>query len=261
MSSDGTSLGDRMKELESWTRQVLPRRVWTILRVDGRAFHTYLRDAQKPFDYQFISDMSKVAEALCAEVSGTVFAYHQSDEISLLLQDFERASTQPWFGGVVQKMSSVAASIATQKFNEVRPGKPAMFDARVFTLSQRSLVYDYFVWRQRDAVRNSISMAAQAHFSHKSLHGLNQDMLLYKLREEASVNWEDYPMSARGGVVTVKVAGERPVSFTDYRTGRQVETVAQRTWWESLDAPAFGLRDFLDANVPNPADMVEDANA
>src|SRR5690349_7226055 len=113
VASDRDALGDRMKDYEAASRFLLPRRAYTIIRVDGRAFHGYLRDADKPFDYPFMLDMGEVAKVLCEEISGAVFAYHQSDEISVLVQDFDSPGTQPWFGGVLAKVVSMSAAIAT----------------------------------------------------------------------------------------------------------------------------------------------------
>src|SRR5262249_28462896 len=149
------------KRYERATRTVLPRRTYTLLRVDGRAFHSYLRDAARPYDLEFMADLDTVAAELCREIPGTVFAYVQSDEISVLTVDFDSTGTQPWFDGEVQKMVSLSAAIATAALNARRPGRPATFDARVFTIADPVEVANYFVWRQRDAVRNSIAMAAQ----------------------------------------------------------------------------------------------------
>lgn len=116
--SDNTRLGDRMKGYEAVHRAVLPRRTHTLIRVDIRAAHTYLRGADRPFDEEFMADMDAVAEALCAEISGAVFAYTQSDEISILATDFATIQTQPWFGGVVAKQLSISAALATAVLNE-----------------------------------------------------------------------------------------------------------------------------------------------
>lgn len=130
------ALGERMKAYERATRQVLPPRTYTIVRVDGRAFHTYCRGLERPFDARFAADMDRVTEILCSEISGAVFGYVQSDEISLLLTDFGTQQTTPWFGGVVAKMVSLSASLATATFNTLRPyGELALFDSRVFTIS------------------------------------------------------------------------------------------------------------------------------
>ncbi len=237
--SDSTSLGDRMKEYEAVHRAVLPRRTYSICRLDIRAAHTYLRGAQRPFDEEFMADMDAVAEAVCAEISGTVFAYTQSDEISLLVTDFAAIQTQPWFGGVAAKQISISAALATAVLNERRLGKRALFDSRVFTISDPVEVANYFLWRQRDAVRNSVSMAAQARFPHKRLHGLNGDQMQELLFSEAEINWNDYPDGCKRGRVTVRRTGERPVEYVDKRSGETVSTKAVRSWWETNPAPHF----------------------
>lgn len=236
------ALGDRMKGYELATRVVLPRRTYTIIRVDGRAFHSYLKDAAKPFDHVFMADMDDVMVGMCHEIDGTVFAYRQSDEISLLLTDFGSVHTEPWFGGVIQKMASMSSALASTILSVGRwEGNYALalFDARVFTIPTAVDVANYFVWRQRDCVRNSISMAAQAAFSHKSLYGLNGNQMQEKLWSEAKINWNDYPVGAKRGRVGVKVIVEEPIAYTDKRTGAEIVTIVPRTRWRSMDAPDF----------------------
>jgi len=250
--SDRTALGDRMKCYEATTRHTLPRRTYTILRVDGRAFHTYLRGAAKPFDETFMTDMDRVAEALCAEITGSVFAYTQSDEISVLVTDFASEQTEPWFGGIIAKQVSISAALATAVLNERRPGRRALFDARAFTISDPVEVANYFLWRQRDAVSNSISMAAQAHFPHKRLHGVNSGGMQELLWAEAGVNWNDYPDGCKRGRVTARRTGERPVEYIDKRSGETVQTNAVRSWWETAAAPHFTTKpgDWLADTIP-----------
>lgn len=199
------ALGDRMKEYENVTRAYLPRRTYTIIRVDGRSFHNVTRDMEKPFSYDFIGVMATVTRDMCQQIQGAVFAYHQSDEISILCQDFANSQTQPWFGGNINKIVSISAALATARFNVQLPlfgiTSPALFDSRVFTISSRIEVMNYFIWRQKDAIRNSVSMAAQTYFSHKSLQGLNSKQLQEKLWAEASINWNDYPSAAKRGQV------------------------------------------------------------
>lgn len=232
-------LGDRMKSYEAVTRSVLLPHSYTILRVDGRAFHSYLSRAVKPFDFDFMADMGDVGGVLCQKIAGTLFGYGQSDEISLLLSDVEPQS-QPWFGGVVQKMASVAASLATAVLIGRRglEGLPH-FDARVFTLPSETEVANYFVWRQRDAVRNSISMAAQAKFSPKQLHGVNSDQMRDMLWREHGINWNDYPDEAKRGWLVTRSVREAEVAYVDRRTGEENVTVAERTFWEVAPAPHF----------------------
>ena len=171
-------LGDRMKsQYEDRTRFFLPRRTYTIIRVDGKAFHTLTKNFKRPFDRTLMDMMDATAKALCKEIQGSCFAYTQSDEISVLLTDFEKITTCAWFDGNIQKMVSVAAACATMAFNEelMRRGlannHKAMFDARVFTIPDAVEVENYFVWRQNDASRNSVQMAARAAYSHKELEG------------------------------------------------------------------------------------------
>lgn len=241
--ADNTALGDRMKKYEEATRFVLPLRTFTILRIDGRSFHTYLRDAEKPFDLAFVAQMGLVTEALCQEVTGTLFAYAQSDEISLVIADFARPDTQPWFGGVVQKMASVAASVATARLNALRPQgsaiHPALFDARVYTIPEDLEVANYFLWRQRDAVRNSMSMVAQAHFTHRELQGVNSSEMQDMLFTQHGVNWNDYPAAVKRGRVCVRETYTEDVTYTDGRTNEEVTVAAQRTRWVMQDAPHF----------------------
>jgi tRNA(His) 5'-end guanylyltransferase len=251
MATDKTALGDRMKAYEHGFRAVLPRRQAMICRLDGRAFHSYLRGATKPFDMGFIEDMGHVATALCEEISGAVFAYHQSDEISVLVQDYGSEHTEPWFGGVLQKVVSISAAVATSALSARRPGRP-LFDARAFVLPNPVEVANYFLWRQRDAVRNSISMAAQANFSHKQLQGVSSGGMQEMLFAEAGINWDHYHVECRRGQVVVKASGEREVTYTDKRTQQECTTTAYRTWWEVRPAPLFNLEPggFLAQTIP-----------
>lgn len=232
--TDKTALGDRMKRHEAAYRTVMPRRTYTICRVDGRSFHSYLRGAAKPFDTQFMADMDAVAEALCTEITGAVFGFTQSDEISILVTDFATEQTEPWFGGATAKWLSITAALATAVLNDRRPGRRALFDSRVFTIADPVEVANYFIWRQRDAVRNSISMAAQAHFSHKRLHGVSSSGMQELLWSELGINWNDYEPGCKQGRVTVRRTGDRPVEYVDRRSGETVRTTAVRSWWETF---------------------------
>ncbi|MFC6080973.1 tRNA(His) guanylyltransferase Thg1 family protein [Sphaerisporangium aureirubrum] len=242
MSTDKTALGDRMKAYEAVTRTVLPRRSYALIRVDIRAAHTYLRGADKPFDTDFMDAMDTTARALCEEIAGAVFAYTQSDEISVLFTDLESIHTQPWFGGVAAKMVSISAAAATAAFNAAeggRNGALALFDSRVFTLPNAVEVANYVVWRQRDAVRNSISMAAQARFTPSELHGKPGREMQEMLWQHHGINWNDYPAGVKRGRVCTRKTGEREVAFVDQRTAHRATITALRSWWEIEAAPHF----------------------
>jgi tRNA(His) 5'-end guanylyltransferase len=156
-----------------------------------------------------INDMSEVTKYLCENIQGCILGYTQSDEISLLLVDFDKPTTSAWFDGNIQKMASISASMATAKFNEVRRLREAhknlaFFDSRVFTISDRIEVMNYFIWRQKDATRNSISMAAQSMFSHKELQGKSSSALQEMMFTIKGVNWNDYPVSCKNGTMVTK---------------------------------------------------------
>ncbi|MFB4274248.1 MULTISPECIES: tRNA(His) guanylyltransferase Thg1 family protein [unclassified Nonomuraea] len=241
--SDKTPLGDRMKSYEAVTRTLLPRRTYAVVRVDGRAFHPFLRHADRPFDDDVMASMDAVAKALCEDMSGAVFAFTQSDECSVLLTDFEAHGTQPWFGGVIQKIVSIAASTASVAFNRRysagHDGAHATFDARVFTIPDVVEVANYFLWRQRDCVRNSITMAAQARFPHKQLHGVSTGDMQEMLWSQHGINWNDYPDGAKRGRVCVRHTEERDVTWTGQQPGRQITSPAVRSHWSSVAAPHF----------------------
>lgn len=205
----GVSLGDRMKGYEAVFDGALVRRSPVIVRVDGKAFHSLTRGMERPFDYDFAKCMNTAAIALCEEAQGAKLAYAQSDEISVVLTDYDTLQTEGWFGYRVQKMASVAAAIATAAFGEEfrvrfpdRTSRP-LFDARVFVLP-RDEVVNYFVWRQRDAVRNSISATAQAHFSPRELHGKDSGQMQEMLFQQKGINWNNTPIAFKRGRCVVR---------------------------------------------------------
>jgi tRNA(His) 5'-end guanylyltransferase len=199
-----------MKEFyENAYKQKLPRRTNVLIRIDGKAFHTYTRGLQKPFDKDLMDDMAETTKYICENIQGAKFGYTQSDEISILVTDYDDNNTSAWFDNQVSKIISVSASLATSKFNSLRAKrgfiKLAEFDSRVFIIPYKKEVVNYFIWRQQDATRNSISGAAQANFSHTELQNKNasemQDMLMLK----KGINWNDYiPEYKRGTVVIPK---------------------------------------------------------
>ncbi|ALO79575.1 tRNAHis guanylyltransferase [Bacillus phage Hobo] len=200
--------GNRMKGYENAYRIKLPQRMPVIVRIDGKAFHTYTKGMKRPFDETLAYAMWETCKYLAKNVMGCKLVYTQSDEISLLITNYEKLTTQSWFDNNLQKIVSVAASLATAKFNEVmretHPEKElALFDARAWVLPQDE-VNNYFLWRQQDATKNSISMVAQANFPHKALQGLNGKQMQDKLMLEKNLNWNDLPVWQKRGVCIVK---------------------------------------------------------
>lgn len=205
MSDPKDSLGDRMKgNYEVRAQTWIPRRMPMILRLDGVAFHTLTRGFNKPWDEYMASSMTEAAMAVFRMIQGAKLAYVQSDEISVLVTDYDTLQTQAWFDRNVQKMVSVSASAATLAFNRTLTSHHdqrwfyAHFDCRAFALPKEE-VNNYFLWRQNDAVRNSIQGLAQSKFSHGSLQGLNCNQLQEKLFQDAHINWNDTPTKYKRG--------------------------------------------------------------
>lgn len=237
-------LGTRMKTFyEQVPKTRLVRRMPVAIRIDGKAFHTFTRGFQKPFDEVLGNSMVKTMEYLCQNIQGCVFGYTQSDEITLILIDYQKLTSSAWFDYEVQKMCSIAASMATMAFNryfadevekwhfdhimfpgefgmaEIKPEdekldtvyqnailKGAMFDARVFNIPKEetcNLVY----WRQLDAARNSVQMVGQANFSHNELQGCSCNVIQDMLHEQRGINWNDFPTRWKRGVAWRKGSG------------------------------------------------------
>lgn len=247
------ALGKRMKEqYEQRARLMLPRRCHTIVRLDGKAFHSYTRGLERPFDQQLMDDMATVALFLCREVAGCALAYTQSDEISVILTDFATPTTEAWFDGNQQKIVSISAALATAKFNELRPGKLAFFDSRAFTIPDPVEVGNYLIWRQQDATRNSVSMAAQAKFSHGQLHEKSSNEMQEMLWSEHGINWNDYPDRFKRGTVVVPRTELGSVTYVDKRSGLECTSPeVERKVWHTEAPPVFSRdREWIGTYVP-----------
>jgi len=269
-------LGDRMKaNYEGRSRYYLPRRSYTIIRVDGKAFHTFTRGCDRPFDERLMRWMNETALALCAQITGCRFAYVQSDEISLLLTDFGTAQTEAWFDGNLSKILSISASIATAAFNQTRltdlfvtaakrsdeeppdhaaiVGAPfAQFDSRAFVIPDPVEVENYFIWRGQDATRNAVQMLAQAHFPASKLHGEDINTLQEMLWSEKGINFNDLPAGKKRGRFVERITTLKDVEYTDRRTGEvhRAESVA-RSEWIVTEPPIFTQdREFLRSRIP-----------
>lgn len=244
MSKDALSI--RQKSFyEIRTRTYLPRRTYTIIRIDGKAFKNYTKSLNKPFDEDLIEAMDSTAIYLCKNIQGAKLAYVQSDEITIVMTDFDTLQTDAWFDGEVQKIVSVSASMATREFNRVRiiqqlangidikyilNGKLAEFDSRVFTIPFKEEVLNNIIWRQRDCVRNSISSVAQSLFSHTLLTGKNQSDM-QEMCFEKGVNWNDFPEKQKRGRVIVK----KQINYPSKNGGEPYI----RNEWKSIAAPDF----------------------
>ena len=218
-------LGQRMKEYyETIPKTKLMRRTPVAIRIDGKAFHTFTRGFKKPFDDVLIKSMQETMKYLCENIQGCVLGYTQSDEITLILVDYKNLNSSAWFDYEVQKMCSIAASMATMAFDKafrkemdadptipsvrynwylVAINRGAMFDARVFNIPKEE-VTNLIYWRQLDATRNSIQMVGQANFSHNELQNKSCNQIQDMLHEQRGINWNDFPTHLKRGSCCIK---------------------------------------------------------
>lgn len=232
-------LGTRMKVFyENIPKTRLMRRTPVAIRLDGKAFHTFTKGFQKPFDFVLMDAMQKTMKYLCENIQGCVFGYTQSDEITLILVDYQKFTSDAWFDYEVQKLTSVSASMATMAFNkyfsenvedvikynsthdslvERKEGlldnyisaveKGACFDARCFNIPKEE-VTNLIYWRQLDATRNSIQMVGQANFSHDELQNKTCDMIQDMLMTKYGINWNNFTVPCKRGTACIRVGAK-----------------------------------------------------
>lgn len=242
------SLGNRMKEFyENRCKTSLIRRMPAVIRLDGRSFHVFTKGFAKPFDKRMLETMQETTLELCKNIQGCVFGYTQSDEITLILVDYNGIDVSAWYDYEVQKMCSVAASMATLYFNRIFRHKiyefvnehvkvindpktygeelsksvedllksynasiemGAMFDARCFNVPIND-VCNCVLWRQKDATRNSINSLGQAWFKHKELEGKNTNQVQDMLFEKYGINWNNLSTVEKRGTAIIKDENEK----------------------------------------------------
>ena len=265
-------LGVRMKTFyEQIPKTKLMRRCPVAIRIDGKAFHTFTRGFQKPFDEVLIKSMQETMKYLCENIQGCVLGYTQSDEITLILVDYKKLTSSAWFDYEVQKICSIAASMATMAFNKFfadnvekeilsnsdKEGnvvddnleiihinhvhsmrKGAMFDARCFNIPKEE-VTNLVYWRQLDASRNSIQMVGQANFSHKELQNKSCNDIQDMLMTQKDINWNDLPIYQKRGSCCAKnkvvVESDGVMAIAQLRDASKLEN----EWIIDADIPIF----------------------
>lgn len=227
---DRSDLAERMKGYEKRNRYYLQRRIPAILRLDMRAGHSFTKGFERPFDEVFIKTIQETAKYLCENIQNCKLSYQQSDEITLLLVDYEKINTDCFFEYRVDKLCSIAASTTTMAFNKFfrdnvgdylyenydeqyladyietlqnAVDKGAMFDCRCFNIPKEE-VTNLVYWRQLDASRNSIQMVGQANFSHKELQNKSCNDIQDMLMTQKGINWNDLPTYQKRGSCCVR---------------------------------------------------------
>lgn len=247
------AIGERFKKYESTFKYKLLPRTFTIIRIDGKNFGTYCKNLEKPFDDGLIKDMNLTTKYLCENIMGCKLGYTQSDEITLVLTDFDSLTSEAWFDGTVQKIASVSASYATAKFNQLRMLRKALsevykdadtgrevgrilwwneikdfhlahFDSRAFNVPHIEEVINCLIWRQQDATRNSISSVAQSLYSHKELDGKNSSELQEMIFQKG-INWNDLDEGKKRGRLIIKEQYEKEGAI--------------RNKWNVVETPIF----------------------
>lgn len=225
-------LGDRMKKYEAVSKGNLVPRMPVILRIDGKAFHTFSHGFNKPYDDVIGISMKDTMKYLCEHIQNCVLGYTQSDEITLVLIDYKDLNTTPWFDNEIQKLCSVGASMATMIFNrqfqlyaydwihnsqtansnqenklqlayEKAMKLGAMFDCRCFNVPKEE-VTNCLLWRQNDATRNSIENLGRHYFSSKQLYKKKGSDIQNMLYETFNINWNDCPTEFKRGCCCIK---------------------------------------------------------
>lgn len=266
-----TGLEARMRAYEAVSKTTLVRRTPVIIRIDGRAFHTFTSGFQKPFDRVLMQAMQDTMKSLAENIEGCKFGYTQSDEITLVLTDYETIKTGAWFDYEVEKMVSISASMATLYFNRAfakrvdeyaqqvgddekakrqlsvykfAMGVGAMFDSRAFSVPKDD-VCNNLIFRQQDATRNSIEMVGQAYFSQLELNGVNTDRIQDMLFTKKGINWNDFPTDCKRGSCTYRVHMEK--SVPNPRNPAEMVTVSRNPWILDTEPPIFARdRNFIE---------------
>ena len=239
--------GNRMKSYEDQNRLFVDTQLPVIIRLDGSHFSTYVRGCKKPYDDNLIRVMNETAKYLCANVHGARMAYIQSDEISILLNSYTHANTQCWFNGNIQKMASVSAGMASAVFSNLSPEifgtyKMATFDSRVFNVPLHE-VSNVFLWRQQDAMRNSVSSYARTYFSDKEMFGKSTSQLKQMVIDKG-FPWEGINHEYKMGRVVLKENTEK--EFINPIT-KEAITAIRGDWVVDNKIPLFSAdRDYIE---------------
>lgn len=250
--SNKDDFGDRMKLYEGIEagRKLMPL-LPIVARIDGKTFSTFCKGLERPYDER-LSQLMQATTVFLMEKTGALVGYTQSDEISLLWYADDYKS-QTFLNGRVTKLVSVLAGWASAYFTRHLPSYipekghvVPCFDARVWNVPNREEAANCFLWREKDATKNSISMAARAHFSHKSLMNMSGKEMQERLFQEAGINWNGYPAFFKRGSFYIRRTDERPFTAEEierlpakHEARRNPDLVITRQRIVNPDMPPF----------------------
>ena len=259
MSED--NLGDRMKGYEmAEAGRMLINGLPIMIRLDGRSFSQFTKGLKRPYDERMSNLMCATSKFIAEETNAKV-VYTQSDEITVVLYT-DVVESQVFFDGRIQKLTSVVASMATAYFNKhlyeylpEKSDKLPVFDCRVWNVPTLEEAANCILWRELDATKNSISMAAQAYYSHKELHGKNSSEKQEMLHQKG-VNWNDYPSFFKRGSYFRRVT--KLIKFSDaeldklpakHEARKNSNLMVERSVVEAVEFPPL-------IKVGNPVDVL-----
>lgn len=196
------TFGNRIKRYEHVYNQAMTPRSVVIIRVDGKAFHTFTEGCDKPFDQKIINAMVSATIESSSQMMGFKLAYTQSDEATFMLTDFDTLQTQGWFNYEINKIVSITASMFTAYFNKAYGSTNALFDARAFVVPVDDW-QNVFIWRQKDWERNSIQMLARANFTHQELEGVKTPEI-HEMLHKIGINWANMSEQHKNGTFVGK---------------------------------------------------------
>jgi tRNA(His) 5'-end guanylyltransferase len=275
------ALGDRLKLFEATeSMRKLPSWLPVYARIDGRAFSNFTRPMARPYDERLSSVMVETTKYL-VEKTGAVLGYTQSDEISLawwaempqalaiqkprrrgkkaVAWEGERCTTELLFGGRVQKLTSILAAMATARFlqlgltafPEAVERQLPMFDCRIFSLPTAQDCADAFLWREQDARKNAVSMAARAHFSHRQIDGKNSAEMKAMLASKG-IDFDAYPAFFRRGTYVRRIVENRfltPEELARIPVANRPDSPVERSRIVEVDLPPM-------SRITNRTDVV-----
>lgn len=266
------TLQDKCNYFRSLSDYRLTPNGYVIAMLDGRAFSKLIKNKyKKPFDPVFMDMMNKTAQYLCQNIQGAKLAYVQSDEISILITDFDTPDTDSAFGYRICKLQSIMAAMAASKFNQlalvneinsrsydkilldcedtiyevsdavdiIEAQKLAEFDCKVWNVPDYNTAYCHFLWRQNDCTKNSKQQAAQTYLPHKELLGKTSDEQVELLRDEKGIDWNDYTDGEKYGRLIYREEVRKETTFYDKKEGREVSVSFTRNEFVSHYATPF----------------------